>query len=161
MVDDSRSRSRGPSYHLLLHPSLCCRRDGHEEMEQSDYRGYRFLYWSRTWLSHTQCHHWLLQVIRACPLGRLFLFPYHTTFLEVMDNEKMVEGSKEKSMVTVVLAKQTLRNRRGEGYVDTGIKILIAVVLGALLLTGLYLLFNGTILPTLTQRIKDMFNYKG
>ncbi|MEK5418516.1 DUF6133 family protein [Paenibacillus sp. FSL L8-0708] len=64
-------------------------------------------------------------------------------------------------MVTVALAKQTLRNQRGEGYVDTGIKILIAVVIGALLLAGLYLLFNGTILPTLTQRIKDMFNYKG
>ncbi|MGV2881759.1 DUF6133 family protein [Paenibacillus taichungensis] len=64
-------------------------------------------------------------------------------------------------MVSATLAKQTLRNRRGEGYVDTGIKILIAVVIGALLLAGLYLLFNGTILPTLTQRIKDMFNYKG
>ncbi|WP_445321924.1 DUF6133 family protein [Paenibacillus sp. FSL L8-0499] len=75
--------------------------------------------------------------------------------------KKWLKAAKKKSMVTVVLAKQTLRNRRGEGYVDTGIKILIAVVLGALLLTGLYLLFNGTILPTLTQRIKDMFNYKG
>ncbi|WP_143767761.1 DUF6133 family protein [Paenibacillus odorifer] len=75
--------------------------------------------------------------------------------------KKWLKAAKEKNMVTVVLAKQTLRNRRGEGYVDTGIKILIAVVLGALLLTGLYLLFNGTILPTLTQRIKDMFNYKG
>lgn len=75
--------------------------------------------------------------------------------------KKWLKAVKEKSIVTAALAKQTLRNRRGEGYVDTGIKILIAVVLGALLLTGLYLLFNGTILPTLTQRIKDMFNYKG
>ena len=42
-----------------------------------------------------------------------------------------------------------------------GIKILIAVVLGALLLAGLYLLFNGTILPTLTQKITGLFNYNG
>lgn len=31
-----------------------------------------------------------------------------------------------------------LCNTRGEGYIDTAIKILIAVVLGALLLAGLY-----------------------
>lgn len=54
-----------------------------------------------------------------------------------------------------------LREKSGENYVDTGVKILIAVVLGALLLAGLYTLFNTTIMPTLTQRITDMFNYTG
>lgn len=49
----------------------------------------------------------------------------------------------------------------GEGYIDTAIKILIAVVLGALLLAGLYALFGETVLPTLTERIKEMFNYAG
>ncbi len=49
----------------------------------------------------------------------------------------------------------------GPGYVDTGIKILIAVVIGALLLAGLYALFGETIMPTLKQRIEDMFNYQG
>ena len=44
---------------------------------------------------------------------------------------------------------------------DSAIKILIAVVIGALLLAGLYALFGNTILPTVTQRIKDMFNYAG
>ncbi|MEK4454022.1 DUF6133 family protein [Paenibacillus sp. FSL L8-0506] len=75
--------------------------------------------------------------------------------------KKWLNTVKEKSMYTVVMAKSVLRNRRGEGFVDSAVKILIAVVIGALLLAGLYLLFNGTILPTLTQRIKDMFNYKG
>ena len=51
--------------------------------------------------------------------------------------------------------------KKGENYVDTGLKILIAVVIGALLLAGLYLLFNGTVMPTLTQKVKDLFNYKG
>jgi len=52
-------------------------------------------------------------------------------------------------------------SKRAESYVDTGLKILIAVVIGALLLAGLYLLFNGTVMPTLTQKVKDLFNYKG
>lgn len=55
----------------------------------------------------------------------------------------------------------TLSNQRGEGYVDSGVKILIAVVIGALLLAGLYLLFNGTIMPTVTDKIKALFNYSG
>ena len=50
---------------------------------------------------------------------------------------------------------------KGEGFVDTAVKILIAVVIGALILAGLYLLFSGTILPELTRRIQDMFNYRG
>ena len=33
--------------------------------------------------------------------------------------------------------------------------------LGALLLAGLYALFGDVVMPTLNQRIKDMFNYAG
>ncbi|SHH69145.1 hypothetical protein SAMN02746098_01161 [Desulfosporosinus lacus DSM 15449] len=58
-------------------------------------------------------------------------------------------------------AQKTVLNRRGEGFVDTAVKILISVVVGALVLAGLYLLFKDTILPTLTDRIKNMFNYTG
>ncbi len=54
-----------------------------------------------------------------------------------------------------------LCQQSGEGFVDTALKILISVVVGALLLAGLYMLFNDTILPTLTERIKNLFNYKG
>ena len=45
-------------------------------------------------------------------------------------------------------------------YIDTAIKILIAVVLGALLLAGLYTLFGDTVLPTVTERVEEMFDYK-
>lgn len=41
------------------------------------------------------------------------------------------------------------------------VKILIAVVLGALLLAGLYALFGDVVMPTLTKRIQEMFNYAG
>ena len=49
----------------------------------------------------------------------------------------------------------------GEGYVDTAVKILMAVVIGALVLAGLYALFGDTVMPTLTRRIQEMFNYAG
>lgn len=57
--------------------------------------------------------------------------------------------------------KAVLANNRAEGYVDTAIKILMSVVIGALILAGLYALFGDTVLPTLTERIEDMFNYGG
>ena len=58
-------------------------------------------------------------------------------------------------------AKEIRRSTRGENFVDSGIKILIAVVIGALLLGGLYALFGDTILPTLTEKVEDMFNFAG
>ncbi|WP_342415464.1 DUF6133 family protein [Paenibacillus sp. FSL R10-2782] len=74
--------------------------------------------------------------------------------------KKWMKAVKEKSMYTMVMTKSALRNRRGEGFIDTAVKILIGVVIGALILGGLYVLFSTTILPTLNQRIIDMFNYK-
>ena len=66
-----------------------------------------------------------------------------------------------RAKVALTMTKLTLANSRAEGFVDSAIKILMAVVIGALLLAGLYMLFDKTVLPTLVQRIKDMFNYAG
>jgi len=41
------------------------------------------------------------------------------------------------------------------------VKILIAVVIGALVLASLYTLFGETVMPALTQRVRDMFNHNG
>ena len=49
----------------------------------------------------------------------------------------------------------------GEGYIDTAVKVLIAVVLGALVLAGLYAVLNDTVMPTVTEKINEMFNYAG
>ena len=54
-----------------------------------------------------------------------------------------------------------IASKRAEGYVDSGVKILIAVVIGALLLSLLYTLFNSTIMPTVTQKINSLFSYAG
>jgi len=53
--------------------------------------------------------------------------------------------------------KSALSNKTGEGYIDTAVKMIIAVVLGSLLLTGLYQLFNSVVLPGLADRIQSMF----
>lgn len=65
----------------------------------------------------------------------------------------------DRLILKYLTAKTLLCSQRGEGFVDTAIKILMAVVIGALILAGLYALFGETILPTLKQRITDMFNY--
>ena len=66
-----------------------------------------------------------------------------------------------KAAIEAMQAKELLKSRKGENFVDSGIKILIAVVIGALLLGGLYALFGDTILPTLTEKVEEMFNFGG
>lgn len=58
-------------------------------------------------------------------------------------------------------AMRVVASTAAESYVDTGVKILIAVVIGALLLAGLYALFNTTIMPRVTERVEGLFNYNG
>ena len=67
--------------------------------------------------------------------------------------------SKANSLKTKIV--RILQNNNGEGFVDTAVKILISVVIGGLLMGGLYLLFKDTVLPTLTQKVTEMFNYSG
>ena len=75
--------------------------------------------------------------------------------------KKFFANIKNKATEMAVRAKSAIENVKAEGYVDSGVKILIAVVIGALLLAGLYTLFNSTIMPTVTQKIQELFNYKG
>ena len=75
--------------------------------------------------------------------------------------KKFFANIKNKATEMAVRAKTAIETVKAEGYVDSGVKILIAVVIGALLLAGLYALFNSTIMPTVTQKIQELFNYKG
>ena len=75
--------------------------------------------------------------------------------------KKFFSNIKKKVAEKTVLIKCTIKSTRGEGYIDSGIKILISVVIGALLLAGLYTLFNSNIMPTVTQKIQELFNFKG
>ena len=75
--------------------------------------------------------------------------------------KKIINSITNKFNSMGVRTQTAIANTRGEGYVDSGVKILIAVVIGALLLTGLYALFNTTIRPTVTTKIQGLFNYAG
>ena len=45
----------------------------------------------------------------------------------------------------------------GDFYISDGVKIIIAVVLGALLLTALSGIFNDTVIPRITHEIEALF----
>lgn len=55
-------------------------------------------------------------------------------------------------------AKEKLSDTTAEGYIDTAIKIIIGVVIGALVLAGLLLLWNNVIMPRLNTEVNNMFN---
>ena len=75
--------------------------------------------------------------------------------------KKFIANIREKFNSVAARTVVAVSNQKAEGYVDSGVKILIAVVIGALLLTGLYALFNTTIMPSVTTKIQELFNYKG
>ena len=75
--------------------------------------------------------------------------------------KKLINSIKNKYNKAVASAKTAVASTSGEGYIDTGVKIIIGVVIGGVILAGLYALFNTTIIPTLTEKISGMFNYAG
>ena len=75
--------------------------------------------------------------------------------------KKLMNSIRNKVASLATRTVTAVTNTQAEGYVDSGVKILIAVVIGALLLGLLYTLFNTTIMPTVTQRITEMFNFAG
>ena len=75
--------------------------------------------------------------------------------------KKTREALKNKIRSAAIFLKTAICNKRADGYVDSGVKILIAVVIGALLLSGLYTLFNSAILPTVTTKVTGLFSYSG
>ena len=75
--------------------------------------------------------------------------------------KKFIANIREKFNSVAARAAVAVSNVKAEGYVDSGVKILIAVVIGALLLAGLYALFNTTIMPSVPTKIQELFNYKG
>ena len=60
-----------------------------------------------------------------------------------------------------VRVRKAVAGTRAEAYVDSGVKIIIAVVIGALLLGLVYTLFNETIRTSITEKVNALFNYSG
>ena len=75
--------------------------------------------------------------------------------------KKLINAIKNKANSAIVSANTAIESTAGEGYVDTGVKIIVGVVIGGVILAGLYTLFNTSVIPTLTTKIQGMFNYAG
>ena len=82
------------------------------------------------------------------------------TFMDKL-NEKTtklyIQGKMGKQKLIAVLSDQ-----RGESdTTGAAVKILTSVVLGALVLGGLYYMINTIVLPNLNTRVENMFDYNG
>jgi hypothetical protein len=75
--------------------------------------------------------------------------------------KKLFNNIRNKFSSLTTRAVVAVSNVKAEGYVDSGVKILIAVVIGALLLAGLYGLFGDVIMPVVEERVTNLFDYKG
>ena len=80
-------------------------------------------------------------------------------FKNVTNSVKTTAANIKSSVVA--FNRRAVCGNAGEGYIDTAVKVLIAVVLSALVLAGLYAILNDTVMPTVTQKINEMFNYAG
>ena len=75
--------------------------------------------------------------------------------------KKLFNTIKNKLNRTAISTKLAIENRRAEGYIDTGVKIIIGVVIGGLILAGLYALFNNVVIPNMTTEVTGFFEYSG
>ena len=75
--------------------------------------------------------------------------------------KKLFNNIRNKFSSLTTRAVVAVSNVKAERYVDSGVKILIAVVIGALLLAGLYGLFGDVIMPVVEERVTNLFDYKG
>lgn len=54
--------------------------------------------------------------------------------------------------------RRLLKSNSGEGYINTVLVIIICVVVGAVILGGLFLLFKAVVLPNTSDKIEQMIN---
>lgn len=72
--------------------------------------------------------------------------------------KKVINRIRNKFSCLVLRTCTAVDNQRGDFYISDAVKIIIAVVLGALLLAALTLIFNDTVIPRITQEINDLFS---
>ncbi len=70
---------------------------------------------------------------------------------------RVLNKVKSSALRTMNRARTILADDKGDFYISDGVKIIIAVVLGALLLAALTNIFNGTVIPRITREIEALF----
>lgn len=58
-------------------------------------------------------------------------------------------------------AKMALEAKKAELYIDKGVGIIIAVVVGAAIMAGIYALFKTTIIPNMNTKVSNLWTYTG
>ena len=71
------------------------------------------------------------------------------------------EKIRKKLNRAAVAVQCALADRRAEGYVDTGVKIVIAIVVGTLIFAMLVMLTKGIVMLKTSNMITSLFNYSG
>lgn len=71
--------------------------------------------------------------------------------------KKIATCIRNKADQFIIRTRMAVSNQRGDFYISDAVKIIIAVVLGALLLAALTLIFNDTVIPRITQEIEGLF----
>ena len=54
--------------------------------------------------------------------------------------------------------KSVITNERGDFYVSEGVKVIIAVILGSILIAAMVALFNSQIIPGIQDKITKLFS---
>lgn len=70
---------------------------------------------------------------------------------------KAIRTLKTKAVCAAIRTRAILKDEAGDFYISDGVKIIIAVVLGALLLAALTLIFKDTVIPRITREIEALF----
>lgn len=70
---------------------------------------------------------------------------------------KAIRTLKNNAARAVIRTRNILDSEAGDFYISDGVKIIIAVVLGAILLAALTQLFNDTVIPRITREIEGLF----
>lgn len=80
--------------------------------------------------------------------------------MKTIRNKLIFKGfqAKEAAREKGLMLKARVLDTTGEGYVDTAVKIIIAVVIGGLLLAGLVALFNTVIMPRVNTEVNSLFD---
>lgn len=71
--------------------------------------------------------------------------------------KKIIHRIHNNATLLCLRTRMAFSNQRGDFYISDAVKIIIAVVLGALLLAALTLIFNDTVIPRITREIEGLF----
>ena len=75
--------------------------------------------------------------------------------------KKFFKNIKDKVNGVAIRVKAAIETKKAELYVDKGVGIIIAVVVGTAIMAGIYALFKTTIIPNMNTKVSNLWTYTG